>query len=114
MGKKPQSAVAGKSKQFQFDESDEEADSASFRDMEEDEVPDEKGFDLRGKSLVNTVKKSREPKKAALPLKAIMSDILSKTPMPIGGSNSADAKPAAEVRCYHRRSKCSSQRRNRS
>ena len=98
MGKKPQVAVSNKKKEFQFDKSDEEAESASYREMEEeDEVPTEKGFDLRGKSLVNTQKKNHEQKKPSLPLKAIMSDILSKTPMPIGGSNSADANPAVEV-----------------
>lgn len=100
MGKKPQPAVASKKKEFQFDKSDEEAESASYRDPEEEEeVPTEKGFDLRGKSLVNTLKKTHEPKKVSLPLKAIMSGILAKTPLPIGGSNTADAKQLPEVRC---------------
>jgi hypothetical protein len=113
MGKKPLPSAAGHKKDFQFDHSDEEADSPSYRDLDDDEVPDEKGFDLRGKSLANTLKKTREPKKAALPLKAIMSDILSKTRMPIGGSNPSDGKPATEVRACNLRSKCSSRRRNR-
>jgi hypothetical protein len=98
MGKKPQPSAAIKKKEFQFDKSDEEAESASFRDMEEeDEVPTDKGFDLRGKSLKNTHKKSHEQKKPTLPLKAIMSEILSKTPLPVGGSNTSDASPATAV-----------------
>ena len=45
---------------------------------DEDERADQKGFDLRGKSLKNTTRRDAEPKKAVLPLKAIMDQILEK------------------------------------
>ena len=46
--------------------------------LDEDEVPDQTGFDLRNKSLVNTQRREVEPKKAVLPLKSIMQGILEK------------------------------------
>jgi len=45
---------------------------------EDDEVPDQSGFDLRNKSLTNTARREAEPKRAALPLKSIMKEILDK------------------------------------
>ena len=45
---------------------------------EDDEVPDQSGFDLRNKSLTNTVRREAEPRKAALPLMSIMKEILDK------------------------------------
>lgn len=45
---------------------------------EDEEVPDQSGFDLRNKSLAHTGKKEAEPKRAALPLKSIMKEILDK------------------------------------
>lgn len=51
----------------------------------EEEIADDHGFDLRGKSLKNTEKKIEE-KKPVLPMKAIMSQILDKptASMPLG------------------------------
>jgi hypothetical protein len=45
---------------------------------EDDEVPDQAGFDLRNKSLTNTARREAEPRKTALPLKSIMKEILDK------------------------------------
>lgn len=46
--------------------------------FEGEEIPDQAGFDLRNKSLTNTAKREAEPKKAVLPLKSIMKEILEK------------------------------------
>lgn len=46
--------------------------------LDDEEIPDQKGFDLRNKSLKNTQRKEHDPKKAVLPLKSIMKDILDK------------------------------------
>ena len=45
---------------------------------EGEEIPDLAGFDLRNKSLTNTAKREAEPRKAVLPLKSIMKEILDK------------------------------------
>jgi hypothetical protein len=46
--------------------------------LQDEEIPDNSGFDLRNKSLTNTQKKESEPRKAVLPLKSIMQGILDK------------------------------------
>ena len=46
--------------------------------FEDEEIPEEGGFDLRNKSLKNTAKREAEPRKAVLPLKSVMKEILDK------------------------------------
>ena len=60
-------------------------DNESYHNSDE-EVANKSGFDLRGKSLKNTEKKEYEEKKQALPMKAVISQILQKSSsqMPVG------------------------------
>lgn len=51
---------------------------ASENNEDDYEIPDKAGFDLRSKSLSNTVRKEVGPKKDVLPMKSIMKDILDK------------------------------------
>ena len=111
MGKKPSIpgvVSARKSKEFEFDQSEEEReDNVGYED--EDEVADDRGFDLREKSLKNTQKKANENRKEVLPLKSIMSGILEKIKAP-EASSSSDAPKVEDAK---RRNRFSSQRRNR-
>ena len=64
--------------------------------LDEEEVPDQSGFDLRNKSLANTQKKEPEAKKAVLPLKSIMKDILEK---PVSENAQKVTKVNQEIYC---------------
>lgn len=64
--------------------------------QDEEEVLDRSGFDLRNKSLTNTQKKEAEAKKAVLPLKSIMKEILDK---PVSENAQKVRKTNQEIHC---------------